>query len=271
MTRIRWAPVLEHAAEIVESYDTGVTLRQLFYRLVGDGTIPNVQYAYRRLSDLTAEARRRDAFPALVDRRRGISRPFHFDDAEEARSWVHDAFRLDRTEGQPFNLYVGSEKDALSALLESWLDERGIPVIVVGGWHSEGYERQINEDLSQFGEGRKSVLLYVGDLDPAGEGIEANITEHVDFDEVRRVALTWQQAQTYNLPENTDPAVAEKLTKHAGRVAFERRYGRLFQIEVDALEPTTLQSLLEDEIDTMWDLSAFEAVLEREERETDEL
>ena len=31
MTRIRWGRVLEHAAEIVESYDTGVTLQQLFF------------------------------------------------------------------------------------------------------------------------------------------------------------------------------------------------------------------------------------------------
>jgi hypothetical protein len=144
-------------------------------------------------------------------------------------------------------------------------------VIVVGGWHSEGYERQINSDLSEFGEERKSVLLYVGDLDPAGEGIEKNILEHVAFDEIRRVALTWEQAQAMNLPENTDPKVADKLTKHAGRIAFEQRYGRLFQIEVDAVEPNTLRALLEAEIDSMWDLSAFEAVLAREDEERDEL
>ena len=27
----KWEPVIDHAAEIVVSYDTGVTLRQLFY------------------------------------------------------------------------------------------------------------------------------------------------------------------------------------------------------------------------------------------------
>jgi hypothetical protein len=31
---IKWPPVLERAVEIVAGYDTGVTLRQLFYRLV---------------------------------------------------------------------------------------------------------------------------------------------------------------------------------------------------------------------------------------------
>ena len=52
---IHWPPIIEQAAEIVRSYDTGVTLRQLFYQLVSEGLIPNVQTAYSRLSHLTAE------------------------------------------------------------------------------------------------------------------------------------------------------------------------------------------------------------------------
>jgi hypothetical protein len=56
--RIQWGQVLVHAAEIVRSYDTGVTLRQLFYRLVADGTLPNRQQAYKTLSARTTEARR---------------------------------------------------------------------------------------------------------------------------------------------------------------------------------------------------------------------
>jgi hypothetical protein len=47
-----------------------VTLRQLFYRLVSAQVIPNSQAAYKRLSSLTAEARRNGDFPALIDRGR---------------------------------------------------------------------------------------------------------------------------------------------------------------------------------------------------------
>jgi hypothetical protein len=125
--RIAWVPVLEHAAQIVLSYDTGVTLRQLFYRLVADATLPNVHGYYKTLSDRTTKERRLGEFPPLVDRRRSIDRPLSFPSPEDARSWLGEIYRRDRTEGQPFNIYVGSEKDALSALLESWLDERGIP------------------------------------------------------------------------------------------------------------------------------------------------
>lgn len=36
---LTWKTILPHAAAIVNSYDTPITLRQLFYRLVSDGTI----------------------------------------------------------------------------------------------------------------------------------------------------------------------------------------------------------------------------------------
>ena len=39
MSRTTWEPVIEHAADIVRSYDTSVTLRQLFYRLVSEQLI----------------------------------------------------------------------------------------------------------------------------------------------------------------------------------------------------------------------------------------
>jgi hypothetical protein len=49
MMRVAWAPVLKRGAELVGSYDTGVTLRQLFYRLIAENAIPNLQSYYRRL------------------------------------------------------------------------------------------------------------------------------------------------------------------------------------------------------------------------------
>jgi len=68
MSRLDWQPILAHAKEIVDTYATSVTLRQLFYRLVSDGTLPNEPSKYKRLSELTAQARREGWFPDLLDR-----------------------------------------------------------------------------------------------------------------------------------------------------------------------------------------------------------
>jgi hypothetical protein len=263
--RIDWPSVLEHGAEIVRSYDTGVTLRQLWYRLVADGTLPNVQREYSALSSYTTDARRWGDFPALVDRRRSISRPFHFDGLDDAKTWLSERYRLDRTKGQKIALYVGCEKDALSALLEDWLNEYGIPVLIFGGQASEGYEREIDDDLGA--DGRESLLLYLGDLDPAGEQIQDHINEFTMFDEVVRIGLTKEQADGWGLAENTDPDVASKLTRHPGRNPFMAKYGRLFQIEVDAIEPDRLQRVVLDAVGYYWDRSEYNAVLTQEKRD----
>ena len=72
--RLDWPLILVDAARIVESYDTPVTLRQLFYRLVAKEVIQNTSSAYKTLSSRTAAARRDGCFPALADNTRKISR-----------------------------------------------------------------------------------------------------------------------------------------------------------------------------------------------------
>jgi hypothetical protein len=139
--------------------------------------------------------------------------------------------------------------------------------LVVGGWHSVGYEMAIRGDLATYEA--ESVLLYIGDLDPAGEGIEDNIERYIGFSRVQRVALTLDQAESLGLPENTE--VAGKLENHPGRYAFQAKYGRLFQIEVDAVPPDVLQTMLDDAIAPMWDQSAFEAVMASEAAELAEI
>ncbi|HYO01932.1 MAG TPA: hypothetical protein VET27_08605 [Mycobacterium sp.] len=62
-----WNRVLDEARAIVESYDTRVTLRQLFYRLVAAQILPNTQAAYKSLSPRIAKARRKGGWPDLGD------------------------------------------------------------------------------------------------------------------------------------------------------------------------------------------------------------
>jgi hypothetical protein len=59
----------------MSGYATGVTLRQLYYRLVAAQLIPNTQNAYTSLSRNTARARREGRFPRLIDLGRQVDRP----------------------------------------------------------------------------------------------------------------------------------------------------------------------------------------------------
>jgi hypothetical protein len=254
MTRIDWTSVLLHAANLVRTYDTGVTLRQLFYRLVADGTLPNTSTAYKHLSATTAEARRRGAFPDLVDLTRTIHRPLGFKGPEEAMGYLDVIYRRDRTEYMDRSIYLGVEKAGLVAQLEAWFGERGLPVLALSGFASESYVRQVVYDIRMWR--RPAILLYAGDFDASGEDISRDFATRTGcWDKVIRVALTSEQVKEFSLPK----AVGKASDSRAA--AFEERHGELVQVELDALPPHVLRSLFETALARFWDESAFQQSL----------
>ena len=155
--RLKWPAILEHAARLTRSYDTPVTLRQLFYRLVAAELLPNTTSAYKQLSSRTAEARREEGFPALVDRTRNIHREGSFESPHEARRWLERVYRRDRTEGQDVAIYLGVEKNGIVAQLESWFGELGLPILAHGGYSSQSYVAEIVEEVTA--EAREAILI----------------------------------------------------------------------------------------------------------------
>lgn len=248
----------------MQSYDTGVTLRQLFYRLVSERLIPNTEKAYQSLSDRTSKARRQGWFPPLVDRTRRIDRAVSFASPEEALEAIRRAYRRDRTGGQDVSLYLGVEKDAIAAQLTDWFGDLGVPVVALRGYSSVSLEAEVVEDVAR--QGRRAVLLYAGDFDATGEDIGRNfVTQTKCFAEVVRVALTAEQVEEYELP----PQPGKEGDSRAR--SFVERHGRLVQVEMDALPPDVLRGLYQAAIDRFWDSRAYDAVMWREEQERQQL
>ena len=259
-SRLQWETILDRAAAIVTSYDTPVTLRQLFYRLIAAGIIPNTTSAYKTLSNRTAKARREGWFPALADNTREITRHLCFDGPDEALHWLASpsVYRRDRTEGQVHNIYIGVEKRTMLAQLDAWFGNLGIPVVALGGYSSQTIEAELAEAIER--DGRPVVLLYAGDFDPSGEDILRNLLEKVPcFDQMVHVALTPQQVDEYNLPQGPGKRADSRAA------GFVRRHGVLVQVELEALEPETVRDLYSAALDPYWDKSAFEAIIAAEE------
>jgi hypothetical protein len=255
--RLHWPAILNAAAAIIESYSTGVTLRQLFYRLVAIEVLPNTRVAYQTLSRRTAQARRNGSFPPLIDRTRTIHRFRTFTGPRAARQWLRRIYRRDRTEGQSHAIYLGIEKAGMVEQLESWFGDLGLPILALGGYTSQTYADEIVEDV--LAQERPAVLIYAGDFDPSGEDIQRDFLERTDcFDAALRVALTAEQVEEYDLPEQMGKATDTR----AGR--FVERHGRLVQVELDALPPNVLQQLFSDAIARYWNDEAYDAVLARE-------
>jgi hypothetical protein len=255
-----WPALLERAAEIVTSYDTLVTLRQLFYRLVAAQLLPNTTNAYKSLSRYTAEARRAGTFPALMDRGRTIHRYQTFPSPAEARRWLQAIYRRDRTAGQSVSVYLGVEKAGIVEQLREWFGDLGVPVLALGGYGSQTYVDDVIADVATTQ--RPAVLLYAGDHDPSGEDIDRDFTARTDcWDEVRRVALTAAQVTQYALP----PQPGKDTDSRAA--GFIARHGRLVQVELDALPPDVLRTLYANAIADFWNADAYAAALQQEARE----
>ena len=268
---VTWAALLPHAAEIVESYDTEVTLRQLFYQLVADGSLPNTMNYYRRLGAMTAQARRQEEFPELADNSSSVVRYETFGGPDDARGYLRRIYRRDRTEGQEWTIYLAVEKNALATQLDRWFCvPLGIPLYPLGGYASQPRCDEIRADVED--QGRPAVLIYAGDHDPSGEDIDRDFIARTDcWDEVVRVALSREQVEQYSLPTSVEPEVTAKLERDPRAAAFGARHGDLMQVELDALPPDVLRTLYRDTIEQFWDEDAYAAVLEQEQADLDEI
>ncbi|MFE3144251.1 hypothetical protein [Streptomyces scopuliridis] len=267
-SRIRWPGIVARAREIVDGYEGGVTLRQVMYRLVSEGRLPNTPPMYRRLSSRLAQARREGRFPDLIDTLREVHVPPVWPDAGAFVGEVPDWFRLDRTRGQEHAVYVAAEKDTLRQLLTGWLADLGIPVLVVRGFGSQSYVDVVRERTAT--DARPAVLLYVGDFDGSGTDIERDWVLRTDcWARTERVLLTHDQVQAYGLPP------AEGKRDDPRWPGFARTYGfdisHPVQWEVEALEPAELHRLVLDAVDPYIDRQVLTAVIADELRQRREL
>lgn len=114
---------------------------------------------------------------------------------------------------------------------------------------------------------RPAVLVYAGDFDPSGEDILRDFVERTGYcwTEVKRVAVNADQIDEYGLV----PQPGKRTDSRAA--GFVARHGQLVQVEVEALDPADLRRLYETATFSYWDESTYEAVLEREDADIEEL
>jgi hypothetical protein len=274
-----WNDILDHAAQIVRSYDTRVTLRQLFYRLVADQTLRNTRSEYNQLSSQTAKARRDSDFPELMDRTRAIQRMYPlFQSTAEATTWLKGRYRRDRTEGQEYSIYLAVEKAGIVNQLNEWFGfPLGIPILPLQGYSSQTFVDDVVYDsgahYANLVNGkeagvdfRPTVLIYAGDFDPSGEDIDRDFMERTGcWDHYHRIALNPEQIDEYDLP----PAMGKASDTRAAE--FVARHGELIQVELDALPPNDLQRLYSEAIMEYWDDKAHKSVMAKEKKERDSL
>ena len=157
-----------------------LTLRQLYYQLVSRDIIPNRQSEYAKLSTLLVKGRMAGVvdWDAIEDRIRVPDLPYWVNGMKEAIEDTISQYRLDRQDGQDVYIELWVEKDALSGVLKRITHYYHINLMVNRGYSSctamhDAYERFVDKVV----EGKKVVVLYLGDHDPSGLDMVRDITD----------------------------------------------------------------------------------------------
>ncbi len=249
--------VVLESLEVFKQYDTALTLRQLYYRLVSKHLFSNTINSYKRLSRLLVRAREERDVPVncLEDRSRRIlgRGDTGYNSAEDflkqrfanlQSSWK--SFNMPRWDDQPVYLVVSLEKDALSRLVSDIANRYAVRTFPTRGYPSFTYVQNMASYIRNRLKDKPTVVLYFGDFDPSGVDIERDLTERLakydagDFS-VQRVALNSDQIAQYKLP----PMPVKKSDARAE--SFVEEYGNM-TVELDALEPNVLKKLVQKAI-----------------------
>ena len=234
-----------------------LTVRQVFYRLIGAHGYEKTEAFYGQLCHHMAEARRGRVIPFDAIRDDGVSvvETTHFADQDAYFRYVRElgqSYRRDRLANQRRYIEVWCEAAGMVYQLASVAEDYPVPVYSSSGFDSLTAKKHLADRICQIG--KPAVILHLGDFDPSGEAIFEAVAEDVAafVEEDRpwatvdvrfqRVALTREQVLAYNLPTALPKATDSRSRGWKGDTC-----------QLGALAPDMIAGLLRDAITSLID------------------
>lgn len=282
---------IDKANEIIDAYEAqgfDLTLRQLYYQFVSRGLIPNRDSEYKKLGSVINDARLAGFidWDRIQDRTRNVRSLSHWESPAGVIQSALASYHIDYWEGQEYRPEVWIEKDALVGVIEPACRALDVPFFSCRGYTSQSEMWGAAQRLrSYIKQGHTPIIFHLGDHDPSGIDMTRDITDRLqlflsggalldgakktgekweyksesyeDPVDVQRLALNMDQVNLYDPPPN--PA---KITDSRA-VGYMRIHGDE-SWELDALEPTVIDTLIRDAIDSVRDEEIWDKVVERE-------
>ncbi len=276
---MNYQETVNNVNRVISQYDMNLTLRQIYYRLVAGGLIPNRRSAYNGLSAQLVKAREEGKVDErrIVDRSRStIDRAFDSPlDFLETAVWTCENRNFRRfwtTQETYCEAWV--EKDALSQVIAGAVEDLNTIVAPSRGYSSFSYIRDaVRRFQKNRGKAERVVILHLGDHDPSGLDMTRDLQARFDaysrgflFEVfVKRIALTYNQVQERNLIPNPtkieDPRAANYIG-HYGNECWE----------LDAIEPDELVRMVETAVRAeVTDWQAWDDMKAQDQEERDEI
>jgi len=277
-------PLLEAVKRVIESQRRFWPLsdRRIHYALLNDpplihaskpkSTYANTKPSYKALVDLVTRARLEGLIPmqAIADETRPVTiwdvhgDPQGFVRREMGR--FLKGYWRDLMQSQPNHVEIVGEKNTIAPTIKPVAARYRIPMTIGRGFCSLRPRFDMSQRFRKSGK-QSFVLLILSDFDPDGEEIAHSLARSLrdDFgvDEVKpvKVALTADQVEDYDLP----PTMQAKETS-ANYKRFANEHGEdVFELE--ALAPEDLQAILQETIDSVIDVEAFNHEIDQEKQD----
>jgi len=260
--RVNWKndvmPIIKERLELFNRYGIIPTLKTIFYSLVILNIIPNSYSYYKYLSKYTNHARVRGELPISCFPEQDLPKITNsHNEFVDAKQYIQKIVNyLEETslnpsiQDYPFNnksvhLYndieIWVENNGMSFTLHNLLNHLGIKIISNKRTNNLGF---INKNIKRLKyslkEDKKITILYFGNFDLFNTDIDKMINNtlincnlNIDF---KKIAITENQMRNFHLPENPNPEMIRKLDSNLRKEYFIRKYGRIFQIELESLQ-----------------------------------
>lgn len=236
-----------------------LTIRQIFYRLVGTDFIGKTERDYGNLCELINRARRAHLIDMGSFRDDGFrqTRIDCFGSLSDAVSVYRthaESITMDRQQGQAQRLMVWCEAGGMKPMLERVCTPYGVTVSTSSGFDSTTTKHQTGK---AFAELESIEVLHIGDHDPSGVCVFGSLDEDVRAFaehyggqvEFTRLAVTSEQQQQYDLP-TAPPKQTDKRGNFKGQT-----------VQAEALPPDVLLSIVEQAIRQRFDMAVYGDVM----------
>jgi hypothetical protein len=271
--------LIEQVKAVLEEYADylPLTLRQIFYRLVGSIGYKKDEKAYGRLGDTIVKARRAGIIDFAHIRDDGLVRddPFGYDNIEGLMGTFErfiNGYTLNRQIGQPFYTLMACEAAGMVPQLTRIARPFGVSVISGGGFDSVTAKYQLAQELAA--SERPVRLLHIGDYDPSGVHMySALIEDALAFLEQLNPEAVVTPERVAVLPKHVKRF---KLTTAPAKEGDDRRFAGIGDdptatVQAEALKPSELATLVKAALRSKWDRGAAADLAAREQDERERL
>jgi hypothetical protein len=227
---------------ILERYNDAeldMSVRQVYYQLVGANEIENSKSSYSKIQTLLKDGRLAGLvdWDFIVDRTRFLRQLPTWGTSFQALNSAYYNFRIDKWARQLFRPEVWIEKDALLGVFQKTCRELQVPVLSCRGYTSlsEMFEAGNRRFSGYVNDAQIPVILHFGDHDPSGIDMSRDIVDRTTLlsgksaPKFIRLALNMDQIDQYKPPPN----FAKESDSRAPE--YVSKFGN-YSWELDALE-----------------------------------